>query len=281
MSSASLQEIVCCIGQPVDSNPTQFIMERAFSEASLDWRYLTLEVASDDLGDALRGMRAMGFCGCHINEPHNLNAVRFVDRLSQSAELAQMVTCVIRQGNQLVGENTLGQGISQLLAESDELVESHVVLFGAGRAARAIAVDLGLGNAAKITIVNRTREPGEVLVSDLRNELGTQADFVLWDRDYRIAADTHIVIQATSTRSGRKAQLPIQFDDLLSHMTVVDLRLHPASTNLVEDARNRGCKVHDGLSVLVQQLAVSFKLWTGIRADTSEMREALEEFVGF
>ena len=52
---STLQPIVCCMGQPVAGNPTQFMMERAFAAAGLEWRYLTLEVPPDRLGDAVRG----------------------------------------------------------------------------------------------------------------------------------------------------------------------------------------------------------------------------------
>ena len=50
VSHASIQEIVCVFGQPVAGNPTQYMMEKAFAEAGLDWRYLTLEVAARDAG---------------------------------------------------------------------------------------------------------------------------------------------------------------------------------------------------------------------------------------
>ena len=68
--SYALQEIVCCMGQPVAGNPTQFMMERAFAAAGLDWRYLTLEVAPEQLPDAVRGLRAMGFRGGNFTIPH-------------------------------------------------------------------------------------------------------------------------------------------------------------------------------------------------------------------
>ncbi|MGH9413005.1 MAG: hypothetical protein ACRD0Y_04620, partial [Terriglobales bacterium] len=55
--SSSLQEICALLGQPVAGNPTQYMMEKAFAHHGLEWRYLTLEVAPDDLPDAVRGMR--------------------------------------------------------------------------------------------------------------------------------------------------------------------------------------------------------------------------------
>jgi len=54
-----IQQIVCCMGQPVAGNPTQFMMERAFAAAGLDWRYLTLEVPPEKLADAVKGLRVV------------------------------------------------------------------------------------------------------------------------------------------------------------------------------------------------------------------------------
>ena len=53
MADSALQELVCCMGQPVAGNPTQFMMEKAFVAAGLDWRYLTLEVPPENLADAV------------------------------------------------------------------------------------------------------------------------------------------------------------------------------------------------------------------------------------
>ena len=59
MPSPLVQQIGACFGQPVAGNPTEYMMERAFAHRHLDWRYLTLEVAPEHLGDAFLGMRAM------------------------------------------------------------------------------------------------------------------------------------------------------------------------------------------------------------------------------
>ena len=81
----ALQEIVCCMGQPVAGNPTQFMMERAFAAAGLDWRYLTLEVPPERLGDAVRGMRAMGFRGGNFTIPHKVAVIPLLDAVEPSA----------------------------------------------------------------------------------------------------------------------------------------------------------------------------------------------------
>ena len=63
-------------------------------------------------------------------------------------------------------------------------------------------------------------------------------------------------------------------------MVVADVIPNPPTTNLVNDARTKGCKVIDGLGMLVSQGVIGIKHWTGIDPDPSIMRKALEEVFG-
>ena len=89
------QELVALFGQPVEENPTQAMIEAAFAAAGLDWRYLTIEVAPDALGDAVRGARAMGFRGFNCTIPHKVAVVEHLDRLSEAATLIGAVNTVV------------------------------------------------------------------------------------------------------------------------------------------------------------------------------------------
>ena len=97
------------MGQPVAGNPTQFIMERAFNAAGLDWRYLTLEVPPENLSGALAGMRSMGFRGGNFTIPHKVAVIEHLDDLSEAARLMGAVNCVNHKDGQLIGENTDGK----------------------------------------------------------------------------------------------------------------------------------------------------------------------------
>ena len=55
---------------------------------------------------------------------------------------------------------------------------------------------------------------------------------------------------------------------------------NPPATNLVRDARAKGCKVIDGLGMLVNQGVIGIRHWTGGAPDPAIMRAALEEVFG-
>jgi shikimate dehydrogenase len=268
------------MGQPVAGNPTQFMMERAFAAAGLDWRYLTLEVAPEDLENAVRGMRAMGFKGGNFTLPHKVAVIEYLDKLSDAAEMMGAVNCVNRQGDVLIGENTDGKGFIQSLRDVVDPADKKVVVLGAGGAARAIAVELGLAKAAEVTIVNRTPERGQELVDLLSSKANVASKLTAWEGDYAVPEETDILVNATSIGMGDPDEVvPIEVASLHARLVVADVIVNPPETWLLRTAAENGCQILDGLGMLVNQGVIGFKIWTETEPDASVMREAVEEFL--
>lgn len=268
------------MGQPVAGNPTQFMMERAFVAAGLDWRYLTLEVPPNRLADAIRGMRAMGFKGANFTIPHKVAVIPLLDSLSEAAKLMGAVNCVNRVGDELVGENTDGKGFVQSLKELTDPAGKRITIIGAGGAARAIACELALAGVAEIVVVNRSEERGGQLVTLLTDKTSVPSRLVTASGDYVIEDGTEVVINATSIGLGdANARVPLDIHSLKPGMIVADVIFNPPRTRLMRDAADRGCKTLDGLGMLVNQAVIGFQIWTGIAPDPIVMREALEEFL--
>ena len=276
------QELTAAFGQPISENPTQAMVEAAYRHHNLDWRYLTIEVAPDDLQDAVNGAKAMGFQGFNCTIPHKVKVIEYLDGLGESASLMGAVNCVVRREGQWIGENTDGKGFVESLRELTDPGGKNVVIFGAGGAARAIGVEVALAGASKITIVNRTVERGEELTKLLDEKLPVQADFVPWDSVYAAPEGTDVLINATSIGlfPDVDARLDLDVDSLREGMVVADVIPNPPATNLVKDARAKGCKVIDGLGMLVNQGVIGIRHWTGVDPDPSVMRKALEDIFG-
>src|ERR1041384_6829478 len=99
-------ELVACFGQPVAENPTGAMQEAAFRALGLNWRYLTMEVAPENLADAVRGARAFGFRGFNLTIPHKVAVMPLLDEIAPDAKLIGAVNTVRREGHRLIGENT-------------------------------------------------------------------------------------------------------------------------------------------------------------------------------
>jgi shikimate dehydrogenase len=236
------------------------------------------EVEPEQLADAVRGMRAMGFRGGNVTTPHKVAIVTHLDRIAESASLMGAVNCIVRRGNELIGENTDGKGFVQSLRSITDPAGKRVVILGAGGAARAIGVELALAGVRSLRIVNRSRARGRDLVELLRSRAKAPAEAAAWEGDYEVPADTDVLVNATSIGlfPDVEARVPLDPSTLAPGMVVADVIPNPPQTRLLRDARSRGCAVLDGLGMLVNQGVIGFKAWTGIGADPAVMRRALE-----
>ena len=261
-------------------NPSQFMFEKAFTRHELDWRYLSLEINPEDLGDAVRGMRVMGFQGGNCTEPFKRAIPEHLDRLGKVAQLTGVVNCVWRDEDQFVGENTEGAALIDVLRRRTDPAGRRCVLLGAGRVARAIAVELALAGVGQIVVVNRSEPPGRDLVDLLGDRLEVAASLVVWDEEYRLPAETGVLIHATPLGSeDPDAPLPINLDDLTQDTLVVDVSIDPPDPWLLHEAVEREAAVLDGLEIFIEQALINFKLWTGVNADAAVIRDAVEEFL--
>lgn len=263
--------------QPAAENPTVAMIEAAYRHHGLDWRYINVEVAPDDLADAVRGARAMGWRGFNCSIPHKVAVIDHLDGLGKSAEIIGAVNTIVRDGDRLIGENTDGRGFVAALKSVVDPAGKSVVLFGAGGAARAVAVEMALAGAARITVVNRSEGRGRAVVDLLNDRTDTQASYASWDGKFVVPSGSDIVIHATSVGlyPDVDAMPDIDTDSLTPEMVVADGIHNPPLTRLLQAARDRGCKTVDGLGMLVQQGVIGVKYWTGVDVDPQVMRRAL------
>jgi len=263
--------------QPAAENPTVAMIEAAYRHHGLDWRYINVEVAPDDLADAVRGARAMGWRGFNCSIPHKVAVIDHLDGLGKSAEIIGAVNTIVRDGDRLIGENTDGRGFVAALKSVVDPADKSVVLFGAGGAARAVAVEMALAGAARITVVNRSAGRGQAVVDLLNDRTNARGSYAPWEGTFSVPSGSDIVIHATSVGlyPDVDAMPDIDTDSLTPDMVVADGIHNPPLTRLLQAAKDRGCKTVDGLGMLVQQGVIGVKYWTGMDVDPQVMRQAL------
>ncbi|MBY9078177.1 shikimate dehydrogenase [Paenibacillus sp. HN-1] len=264
---------------PASENPTIAMIEEAYRQHRINARYINCEVRPEMLGDAVRGAQAMGWAGFNCSIPHKVSVIEFLDELADSAAIIGAVNCVVFRDSRIIGENTDGKGFLQSLRTVTDPSGKDMVLFGAGGAARAIAVETALAGAASITVVNRNPQRGMELVKLISERTGAKAQFVRWDNSYSVPESTEIVVNSTSVGLYPNVGERLNFDpnSLQPHMVVADVIPNPPRTRLIIDGEARGCTTLDGLGMLVNQGVISIHHWTGIEPDVSVMRRKLEE----
>ena len=265
MAHNFLSELTGSFAMPAAENPTVAMIEAAYRHHQLDWRYINCEVTPENLAAAVAGARAMNWAGFNCSLPHKVAVIRHLDGLGESASIMGAVNCVVRRGTSYIGENTDGKGFLASLREIVDPAGRSVVMFGAGGAARAIGVELALAGAAVDYRCQSRSDPRENGRRPAQREDRRQG------RARRMVDDL--------SRSGRcrdrrechlcrplsdvDAQLDLDFETLGPGMLVADVDSRPPRTRLIREAEKRGCKVLDGLGMLVNQGVIGVKYWTG------------------
>ncbi len=277
-----LSDITGSFSQGAGKNPTVAIMEAGYAAAGMDVRYLNCEVAPAQLADAVSGAIAMGWLGFNCSLPHKESIIDLLDTVARSAELIGAVNTVVINDGHLTGENTDGQGFLEALRTLTDPRGARAVIFGAGGAARAIAVELALAGASSITIVNRTADRGQALADHIDSQTDAECSFSPWTPGYRIPGEANLIVNATSVGfvPQDKDTLDVDFSTFTPGAIVADVVPNPPMTRWLVAAEKAGCIPLTGLGMLVNQALVNAKLWTGEALDAKVMHSALEKALG-
>lgn len=270
-----LPALIGCFAQPVAENPTVVMMEAAFHHHGLHTRYINMEVSPENLADAVRGAKAQGYLGFNCSLPHKIAVISHLDGLAPSASIIGAVNCAVRQPDgRWLGENTDGKGFLESLRPIINPADQHVVIFGAGGAARAIAVELALAGTSRITLINRNPDRAAPLAA-LLAPLVPQVVSLPLSHPTILPPDASIVINATSVGLFPNVSTSLPITGFLPHMIVADVIPNPPQTAFLQLAASAGCQTLDGLGMLVNQGALNITYWLGISPDRSIMRAAL------
>ncbi len=259
-------------------NPTQFMMERAFEEAGVDARCLTLDVPPEGLAAAFAGMQAMGFRGAVIASPHNAPICSQLDDLTTPARFIERVDCVYRdETERWIGEHTLGAAV--VAAVDADLAGKRVVVVGAGPVAQVIGLAFAQRDSVHLVIASVLAE-GEAVVERLAAAGTASVEFerISHNVDFEPKADVVIRAEGYSTADDPHTEplpLPTHFID---QTIAVDLPYRTPRTDFLYSAEQAGSQIVSGVDVLVRRANRAFHAWTGGEASVSILRDAVEEF---
>jgi shikimate dehydrogenase len=275
------RRVFALLGEVVDGNPTQEMLQAAFGAVGLPWTYVSIPVPAGSFGDAWAAARTLGFSGLNVTKPYKIEAARLADRLSPVAAAMGAVNCVYRADDELVGDNTDGRGLVRAVSGSHRIEGSSVFVLGAGGAARAAAVEMALAGAREIVVASRSEEPGRSLVEAIRATGTADARYEPWRGELSVPAGCDLLVNATSVGMFDPDERPaVDLGALLPDAVVADVVIAPRPTGLLVEAARRGLATVPGNEMLVRQAAVGFELWTGREAPLAVLRAALDTALG-
>jgi shikimate dehydrogenase len=247
------------LGYPVGHSRSPAMMNAAFAELGLDWRYVRLPVPGDLFPGVVAALAASGFRGANVTIPHKVAAHDAADELTPAAAAIGAVNTLVFDDGRILGDNTDAPGLLDSI--HTELTGKTALVLGAGGEGRAAVWALREAGA-EVYVWNR----GAARAAELATELG------VWHAESPVPAE--ILVNATSLgMRGEDLPQALGLKDMEPEV-VADAVYGSEPTPLSRWAEQRGARVVDGLEVLVGQGARSFERWTGRQAPLDVMRRA-------
>jgi shikimate dehydrogenase len=271
------------VGRPIAHSLSPAIHNAALAALAVaeprfaDWHYHKFDIAPEELPLALQLFHARGFRGLNLTVPHKSLVVPHLVARDAFVQDAGAANTLSRTPTGWSGANTDGFGLSAALREDlgAELGGAHVVLLGAGGAARGAAVECLRAGCASLWIGNRTPGSLEQLLAGLQ-PLAARIPlhgFRLGEPPAGLPAGA-IVINATSLGLAPGDPAPVDLRAFPGEPRVFDMIYRPPQTALLRQAAELGRRHANGLSMLIYQGARSLEMWTGVPVPVSVMQAA-------
>jgi shikimate dehydrogenase len=261
-----LRTLTGVLGFPVGHSRSPAMMNAAFDQLGLDWRYVKLPVPPERFAETVRALPASGYRGANVTIPHKIAAHDLADGLSEPARAIGAVNTLIFDDGRIVADNTDAGGVLDALGGE---VPATALVLGAGGAGRAAVWALREAGA-EVAVWNRTSERAAALAVEFGVRHVTRPE------------PAELIVNATPVGlPGAGVRDPAEtlgLAGLPAPSVLVDLVYGAEPTPLLHWAAARGARAVDGLDVLVRQGARSLERWTGRPAPIEVMRKAAFPF---
>jgi shikimate dehydrogenase len=256
------------IGNPVAHSLSPAIHARFARALGDSLEYGTLAAPLDDFAAVARRFFDEGGRGANVTLPFKTNALRFAHEASDAACLAGAANFLACEGHRIRADNTDGVGlVTDLTGNLGLQVRGkRILMCGAGGAARGVIGPLLVLDPAAMVIANRTADRAV----DLARQFARLGEVSAASLDAKPTHAFDLVINATSSSvHGEPLELPE--GSVETGTLVYDMAYGKSAAAFLERARERGARTSDGLGMLVEQAAESYRMWRGKRPATAEV----------
>ena len=272
----------CVIGWPIGHSRSPMIHGYWLREHGVAGAYDKRAVRPEELEDFLLHLADHGLVGCNVTVPHKEAAFDIIHRahpegVSPLAKaLAAVNTVWLDAHGRPCADNTDVHGFMANFRDHVpdwQAPGRHVVVIGAGGAARAVVAGFAREGVARVTIANRTLEKGQRLAEELAGIGETALTAVPLSDLPALLAGADVLVNATSLGMAGQPPLDVDLSPLPDHAVVADIVYVPLKTALLEQAQRRGLITVEGLGMLLHQAVPGFEKWFGVRPQvTPELR---------
>lgn len=276
--------LIGLMAYPIRHSLSPQMQNTIYSKLNVPYVYLAFEVDQEKLPDAIKGLRALGLRGSAVSMPNKQLVCQYLDKLTPAVKMSGACNTISNDNGVLTGYNTDGIGYMRMLKEAGvDVIGKKMTIMGAGGAATAIVVQAALDGVKEISIFNQKDECYQKIeaVAKKLNQ-NTQCKVYVTDLDDKEQLRKEIaesVVLCNATGVGMK---PLEGQSLITDPTmlradlvVTDCIYSPRKTKLLEIAEQQGCKVLNGIGMMLWQGAAQIKIWTGEEAPIEYVKEKM------
>ncbi len=264
-------KILALIGNPIKHSLSPRIQNYFIKKYSLDAVYVAFEFRENNLKEAFRGAKKLGFLGLNVTMPYKNEVFNLVDRsdnISKSTKSVNTVKFDNERGTSTGFNTDVGGFLKSMDKKNFNWGRSSCLVIGAGGAARSVIFGMILKKVKKIWVYNRTKEKVDEIRENFK-AAGSNIIEGLSDIHELDKKTDNINLIANCTPLGMYMKsyrdiiiIPESWD--LDGKIIFDVVYNPVETLLMKKARKDGAEVIDGIDMLINQAALSFESWFGI-----------------
>lgn len=270
-----MQPMYGVLGNPIAHSKSPMIHAAFAALTKIDLDYSAYCLPIDDFEGALKTLIAQGLKGANVTVPFKENAFRLANHLTVEAKEAGAVNTLAFKNGQIFGHNTDGNGLMCDLTERCNVVLNNrrILVLGAGGAAKGILGPLLRQLPTEVVISNRTFSKAVALAEQFND--GGNVIALEWAA---LTGHFDVIINATSSSlQGEFTPLPCVIDE----QTIgYDLMYGTKPTVFMDYLSAHGAvQTYDGLGMLVEQAALSFEFWHGVKPQTETVYQDLRQIL--
>lgn len=267
------------IGNPIEHTISPTIHNTLAKMLNMNFVYVPFKVDYNNLGKAIEGAQALNIVGLNITVPYKEKVIPSLCDIMPLAKQIGAVNTLKLTEKGYIGYNTDADGLFRSLNEhAITLRESHIVIIGAGGAARAVAMLCAREKANKITIINRTRAKAQELAHHVRRHYPTEME-VLGFYDIHGIDTFDVAIQTTPIgMSPNVLNNPVTDDSFYDKFhTAVDLIYNPGKTAFLKKAEEKGIQILNGFEMLLYQGIKAYEIWNNVEISDTVLEEVIRQ----
>ena len=259
------------IGDPITHSFSPQIHNFISKHIGKDISYSPYWVKSEQLADAINGVRALNIRGINVTAPHKIAVMQYLDSISPVAKVLGSVNTIVNKDGHLTGYNTDSEGFYLSLEQAGiKVFGKNILVMGCGGVVIPALFGIIKKSPKSITLLNRTASKAKDIADRIYDITGYKIETELKTVDFDIIINT--------TTAGMEHMIDVLPWDSIPELcgidfikpgcAAVDMIYNPECTKFLKLANEKGAKALNGLDMLIYQGVLAYELFTDTKLDT-------------